>query len=271
MNMTQLIVGAAVGVLAAEGTLHGGKLLVARLRRDTAGTGVSRFSRPSGRAIVHASLKYGALAGAVAAFVTLGVWATGAYVADRSERAAAAGDTELAAATPASSASDSPGAGAALAPPTKADGAAPATAASDPYADPEFKVQRPRGKRLSLKDSLVRHEEAKARSELLGEMKQHQSRSQYDCEAAERASRYLKAGLDVWGFAAWQVKHFPMEAYDGATLDQCQKIKDVLAPSHLDLHDAVAQGNDPGQVSTRDAGSGQTVVATSQTLRTPER
>ena len=251
MNMTQLIVGAAAGVLAAEGALHGGKLLVARLRRDPAGTGESRFGRPSGRAIVHASLKYGALAGAVAAFVTLGVWATGAYFAARSERAAAAGDTELAAATPASGASGSPGAGSAQPPRTKADGAAPAAAARDPYADPEFKVQRPRGKRLSLKDTLVQHEEAKARSELLVEMKQHQSRSQYDCEAADRASRYLKAGLDVWAFTAWQVKHFPMEAYDGATLSQCQKIKDVLAPSHLNPHD--------------------TVVATGQAVRTPER
>ena len=90
-------------------------------------------------------------------------------------------------------------------------------------------------------------------------------------EAADRAARYLKAGLDVWGFAAWQVKHFPMESYDGATLPQCQKIKDVLAPSRLDLSGAVAQGNDPRQASTRDSRSGKSVVATGQAGASRER
>ena len=71
---------------------------------------------------------------------------------------------------------------------------------------------------------------------------QHQTRSQYDCEAADRAVKYLKAGLDVWGFAAWQVKHFPVEGYEGATLGECQNITDVVDPSRFDLHGAIAQG-----------------------------
>ena len=102
------------------------------------------------------------------------------------------------------------------------------------------------GRQLTLKETLVQRAEAKARAELLAEVQQHRSRSQYDCEAADRAARYLKAGLDVWGFSAWQVKHFPVDGYDGAALPECQQIKALLDPSRFDLHDAVAQGNGPG-------------------------
>jgi hypothetical protein len=65
-------------------------------------------------------------------------------------------------------------------------------------------------------------------------------RSQYDCEAAERAEHYLKVGLDVWGFAAWQQRYFPMDGYKGATLEQCRDIK-AIVPGSLDLQSTVAQ------------------------------
>jgi hypothetical protein len=74
-------------------------------------------------------------------------------------------------------------------------------------------------------------------------MRQRRTRSQYDCEAAVHAERYLRAGLDVWGFAAWQAKYFPVESYKGATLPECGDIKDVVEPARLNLQSAVAQGN----------------------------
>jgi hypothetical protein len=98
------------------------------------------------------------------------------------------------------------------------------------------------GTQPSLKEALLLRSEAKARAELLRDMQLHARRSQYDCEAADRAGRYLKAGLDVWGFAAWQLKYFPTEGYKGAALAACQDIPNVLDPSQLDLQSTVAQG-----------------------------
>ena len=246
MNMTQLIVGAALGFLVAQGVIHGLKRAVPWLLREEVRAHIRKLAPRSGGAILHASLKYGVLAGAAAALITLGVWATGDFFSAKSARLSAASDAEPPTAAPAPKAAEAPLRTAELAPGLNADGSRKAAAAGvslDPYADPDFKVQRPRGAaRLSLKDTLVQRAEAKARAELLAEMRQHQNRSQYDCEAADRAAKYVKAGLDVWGFAAWQVKHFPMDGYEGATLQECQNIKDVVDPSRFDLHGAVAQG-----------------------------
>lgn len=265
MSITRLIFGAALGFLVAEGVLYCTKRLFAWVQRDDVRSRVRTFVPPSAGAIVHACLKYAPLLGAGAAVITLGVWATGDYFAARSARGAAASDVELSTAPPVSHTPDSPRRVAELAPAPTPDASAAAPVKSlDPYADPDFKVQRRgrTGTHLSLKDTLVQRAEAKARAELLGEVREHQKRSQYDCETADRAARYLKAGLDVWGFAAWQIKHFPMDSYEGATLPQCRQIKDVVDPSRLDLHDAVAQGNDPGRVLPRDSRDGKAVVAT---------
>jgi hypothetical protein len=70
-------------------------------------------------------------------------------------------------------------------------------------------------------------------------------RSQYDCEAVDRARKYLKSGLDVWGFAIWQVKYFSVDSYKGATLPQCKDIENIVDPSSLDLQSTVAQKNHP--------------------------
>jgi len=94
---------------------------------------------------------------------------------------------------------------------------------------------------LSLKETLVQREESKTRAELVREMTQHAQRSQYDCEAADHVDKYLKADLDVWGFATWQAKYFPMEGYKGATVSQCQEIQDVLDPAHINIQATVAQ------------------------------
>ena len=98
---------------------------------------------------------------------------------------------------------------------------------------------------MSLKETLVQRSEAKARADLLREIQQHVHRSQYDCEATERANKYLNAGLDVWGFATWQLKYFPMNSYKGATLPQCRDVENVVDPSGLDLQSTVANENHP--------------------------
>src|SRR5262249_33306245 len=121
---------------------------------------------------------------------------------------------------------------------------APTADKINPYADPDYQVHRKphrAGTPLSLKETLLRREETKARADLTKDMQQHLSRSQYDCEAADHATRYLKADLDVWGFASWQSKYFPVEGYKGATLAQCKDIKNVVDPGGLDLRSTVAQ------------------------------
>jgi hypothetical protein len=137
-------------------------------------------------------------------------------------------------------------------PPDQVAELTPATAVPvdnvDPYTDSDFKVhRRPHraGTPLSLKETLVQRSEAKARADLLREIQQHVHRSQYDCEAAERANKYLNAGLDVWGFATWQLKYFPMNSYKGATLPQCRDVESVVDPSGLDLQSTVANENRP--------------------------
>jgi hypothetical protein len=98
---------------------------------------------------------------------------------------------------------------------------------------------------LSLKETLLQRSEGRARADLLRETQQHLHRSQYDCEAADRASKYIKAGLDVWGFATWQIRYFPVDSYTGATLPQCKDIQNVVDPSPSHLQSAVAQENHP--------------------------
>jgi hypothetical protein len=260
MNLTQLVFGTALGFLLAQGVFYCIKRLIAWLRRDELRARMRALTPPSGRAIVHASIQYAVLLGAAAALITLGVWAFGDYFAGRSARGAT-GDGEPSMALLPAPVAEAPQRLAELAPGPRAEASAATPVESpDPYADPDFKVRRRAhhaGTHTSLKDTLLQRSEAKARDELLGEMRQHQSRSQYDCEAADRAVKYLKAGLDVWGFAAWQVKHFPMDGYEGATLSECQNITDVVDPSRFDMHDAVAQGRDPGGDATGDPREGR--------------
>ena len=248
MSMTQLVIGAALGFILAEGVLYGTRHALIWLRRDDTRRRLRLrlFIDSRDSAFIAAFTKYGALVGASAAVITLGAWAVGDYMAARSARSAALANTFEAATAPPAAAPQrvaDDGAASAPAPGTEAP-VAVAAAAADPYADPDFKVQRHThraGAALSLKETLVQREETKARADLLKETRQHVRRSQYDCEAADRANKYVKAGLDVWGFANWQVKYFPVQGYKGATLAECKDIKDVVDPSWLDLQSTVAQ------------------------------
>jgi hypothetical protein len=249
MSMTQLIVSAALGFVIAQSALHGIRSSFAWLQREEVRTRIRAMTPSPGHAFVAGFIRYAAPIGASAAVITLGVWAVGDYLAAKAARNAALASTvEPATASGVSPAQGAPDEGAAAA----ASNNEPATAVQpesvDPYADPDYKVHRRArhpGSALSLKETLLQRSEAKARAELLREMHQHASRSQYDCEAADRAGRYLKAGLDVWGFTAWQLKYFPMEAYKGATLVACKGIPNVVDPTQLDLQSTVAQDNHP--------------------------
>lgn len=247
MSMTQLVIGTAFGFLVAQGLLHGLGRLIGWLQHGDLLARARAVRTTPAPTVLSALIKYAAPVGIGAALITLGVWAVNDYLAAKSARNAEARLFDSSAApvaeqdaTPVRRASLTP-----APPPEVMDEAA--NTARDPYADPAFRVQRkPRrgGAAPSLKEMLVQHSEARARSELLRELQQHVGRSQYDCEAVERADKYLKAGLDVWGFAIWQVKYFPVDSYRGATLEQCRGIKNVVASS-VDLQSAVAQQSQP--------------------------
>jgi hypothetical protein len=244
MNMTQLVIGTACGFLLAQGALYTARRLIGLLGGDLAGW--MHGSRPGrSQSFIGAFVKYAAPVGIGAALITFCIWAVSDYLAARSARNAAANVFDSSAAAPAVEQGGSPQvASSALTPPPPLEPVDDPVGRPDPYTDPEFRVQRKHRSGSSLKDTLVERSETRARNELLRELQQHAHRSQYDCEAAARGDRYLKAGLDVWGFAAWQVKYFPAGNYRGATLEQCKDIKDVVA-GQLDLQTAIAQQSPP--------------------------
>jgi hypothetical protein len=245
MGMTQLIMGTALGFIVAQSALYAVRHSLGWLQRGEVGARVRAMAPSPGHAVVAGFIRYAAPLGAAAALITLAVWGIGDYMAAKAARSA----TLTTALDPAAPGAQLPAASEDRAAGAVAANAEPAAAVqpdgADPYADPDYKVQRRphrQGSSPSLKEALLLRSEAKARAELLRDMQLHARRSQYDCEAADRAGRYLKAGLDVWGFAAWQLKYFPTEGYKGAALAACQDIPNVLDPSQLDLQSTVAQG-----------------------------
>jgi hypothetical protein len=244
MSMSELIFGTALGFVVAQVLIFGSRRGVAWFAQGNVITRARQLGSTVGPRLLAGFIRYAAPVCVSAGLLTLGVWAVSDYLAARSARNSALASTF----TPASMSMAEPPAPAvqtnshaAAAQPTASSPPVPEKV--DPYADPDFKVQRHHhraGSPVSLKDTLVMREESKARTDLLHEIQEHAQRSQYDCEAADHAAHYLKAGLDVWGFGAWQGKYFPTETYKGATLAQCKEIKSVLAPP-LDLSSTVAQ------------------------------
>jgi hypothetical protein len=236
--MTQLVFGAALGFIVGQGVLYSMKHFIGWLQRDEVRQLIRRLTPLGGSDLIGGFIKYAGVLGAIAALVTLGVWTVGDYLAARSARSVARANVlGPSTAVPISDLHGSPDEVAGLTPAPNANfsNAVPVDNA-DPYTDSDFKVhRRPHhtGTPLSLKETLVRRSEEKARADLLRQTQQYVRRSQYDCEAAERAGKYVKAGLDVWGFATWQVKYFPMDSYRGTKLPQCKDIKNVVDPSSL--------------------------------------
>ena len=239
MSMTQLVLGCALGFIVAQGLLYGlRRLLGGKAKAAAAGPEPDEKSVPL--SYVRAFIRYAAPVFASAAFVLLGAWTLQDYLSAKSARAAVAEIPEPVVVPDSPSAASAASAAAALA---EAEEAA-AHAGPVPYADPDFRIPR-RSRAASLKDKLVQHAEQKARVELLWQLRQHAQRSQYDCEAAAHADKYLKAGLDVWGFTTWQDKYFPVENYQGATLTQCQQIQSAIDPARMNLKSTVAQSAHP--------------------------
>jgi hypothetical protein len=242
VSTTQLVLATALGFILGQGVLFGIRHMLAWVRRAGIVGQFRPFDSLRGSALIGGFVKYAGVLAAAAAVITIFAWTIGDYLRAR------------AAQTAASDAAPEPGVVLAEthdAPPEPERPpltpiVRPAPDSVDPYADPDFKVHRTThhaGKRANLQDALVQRSEAKAGLELLKQTQQQARRSQYDCEAAERAARYLKAKLDVWGFPAWQTKYFPKERYKGATLPQCRDIKDVLDPTGVDLQSAVADSD----------------------------
>ena len=240
MSMIQIVIGTACGFLLGQATLFGAARLTGWLRRAGVPARVSAVRTAPSPTVLSAFLRYAAPVGVSVALATLCVWAISDYLAARSARRAETSLFDSSAAT--ADSADAPRVEhAAVTPLPEPEPAAEPAGPADPYADPSFKVQhKARRAGDALRETLVQKSEARARGELLQELQQHARRSQYDCEAADRAGKYLKAGLDVWGFATWQGKYFPVDNYRGATLGQCRAIKSVVA-SAVDLQSAVAQ------------------------------
>ena len=250
MNMSQLVIGTALGFMVAQGVLYSAKCFLAWVQGEEVRQRIRKLIPSRGSSFLGGLIRNAGLIGASAALITLCVWSARDYLAEKSARTAAMANvpdpsTAALESDPHSTSDEAAG----LARARKVDLPAPVAVENvDPYADSSFQVQRRShhaGKSMSLKETLVRRSEERARTDLLKETQQHTQRSQYDCEAADRASRYVKAGLDVWGFARWQVKYFPVESYTGATLPQCKDIKNVLDASWRDLQSTVAQANRP--------------------------
>jgi hypothetical protein len=246
--MTQLIFGSALGFILGQGVLHGIKHAIGWLQRDEVRKRVGKLPSVRGSDLISGFIKYAGVLGAIAALITLGVWSVGDYLSAKSpRRMTSAYALDTAAAASIRDPHGSPKESARITPPPKANSAtAIPVDKADPYADSDFKVQhRPQraGTHPSLRDTLVQRSEARARADLLRQTQEHVHRSQYDCEAAERAPKYLKAGLDVWAFATWQFKYFPRDGYKGATLPRCKDIENVIDHPGLDLQSTVANGN----------------------------
>jgi hypothetical protein len=253
MSMTHLIIASALGFIAAQGGLYGMKSFAGWLQRDGVRARIGDMIPSSAHGFIGGFIKYAAPVGASVALVTLGAWALGDYLSARAARSALASGGLDAATAAAVADGTGTGAGddAGAAPPaaaTEASEVSAAPSALDPYADEDYQVHHKKhrpGAGANLEETLLQRSETKARTELLRDIQQHVARSQYDCEAADRAQRYLKAGLDVWGFASWQAKYFPTDGYQGATLPQCRDIKSVIDPAALNLQSTVAQQKHP--------------------------
>jgi hypothetical protein len=262
MSMVELVFGAALGFALAQLALSAISHLMSWGRTTSWGRTMSwgrseqarkwlrRLIPTQGSAVFAFFVRYAAPIGVSAALLLMGAWAVSDYLKARAAHSSALTSSfdPASATAPAEQQEQQeppePRPAAAVPvrslPPAEADEAATPV---DPYADPDFKVRHKRHKTPSLKEALLEKSEARARADLLRETQQHMHRSQYDCEAANRAAKYVTAGLDVWGFAAWQLKYFPTNNYQGATLAQCRDVSHIIDPSWLELQSTVARDN----------------------------
>lgn len=90
MGMTQMVIGAALGCIAAQGGIFIFRRIVGWLQRDDVGARIRAMTPQSGHAMVGTFIKYAGPVSASAALITLGIWAVSDYVAARSAARGAA-------------------------------------------------------------------------------------------------------------------------------------------------------------------------------------
>src|SRR5579864_3321410 len=160
MGMTQMVIGAALGCIAAQGGIFVFRRVVGWLQRDDVGVRIRAMTPQSGHALIGTFIKYAGPVSASVALITLGIWAVSDYVAARSAARSAAMASAVDVPPPQlAQAPPMPAPGSVSAPPAKADTpVALAASKPDPYTDPDYKVQRPAhraGTPLSLKETLL--------------------------------------------------------------------------------------------------------------------
>ena len=92
MNMSQLIIGTALGFFVAQGALYGIGRSLAGFSATRCGSGFAS-ARLAGSDLIGAFIRHAGLIGASAALITLGVWSAKDYLASRSAHSAAIADT----------------------------------------------------------------------------------------------------------------------------------------------------------------------------------
>ena len=84
MSMTQLIIGAALGFLIAQGVVSGIRHLVGWLRLGNVRERLGALTPAARQAILDGSLKYAAPLAITAALITLGGWAVSDFLSAKS-------------------------------------------------------------------------------------------------------------------------------------------------------------------------------------------
>ena len=168
MSMVELVFGAALGFVLAQLALYGVSHLLAWTRTGHARPWLRRIAQLPGPAVFGFFVRYAAPIGVSAALLLMGAWAVSDYLKARAAHSAALASSF----DPGSPASPEQAEPPATAPapvrPAPPEVVEPETAATiDPYADPEFKVQRKPRKAPSLKETLLQKSEARARADLL--------------------------------------------------------------------------------------------------------
>jgi hypothetical protein len=245
--MTQLVIAAVLGFIIGECALVSLKQLARFVPRDQAGMRSRMLSALQGSGLAGRVVRYAIVFTVGAGVFTLTAWAVTNYQAARDAQRAVSASRVSPVVAPLPYPDDVSDEDSALT--RSLDRAAVGVADVDPYADPDFKVPRQphsAGSSGKLTAILLQRSERKARADLLKETEEHAQRSQYDCEAAAHARKYLQSGLDVWGFAAWQTKYFPRDSYEGATLAQCKTIESRIESVETDpKQTVVAQDHVP--------------------------
>src|ERR1700722_3455052 len=92
VNMSQLVIGSALGFLIAQGVLYASRHAIGLLKHDELRQWIATLIPSRGSSIVGGFIQHAGLIGASVAVIALGAWATRDYLAAKSARSAAIAD-----------------------------------------------------------------------------------------------------------------------------------------------------------------------------------